>query len=204
MSYRVAFVSSLEQVTSTYREYIYSYSNTDNTASDWCSKMKTRLEVRYAEILAMKISCQIRRGKIGNGWHGIMKTCIMVTQEPEKWLISVVIFIKFLTILSSNSANINFYQLSLGSGNGLSPDWCQATTGAKADPFSIGTLGATLSEILIEIHAFSFKKMHLKMSGKWWSFCLGLNVLTQCFLSFQVHFSSIATYQITSYLCKKP
>ena len=23
----------------------------------------------------------------------------------------------------------------------------------------------------------SFKKMHLKMSGKWWPFCLGLNVL---------------------------
>ena len=31
---------------------------------------------------------------------------------------------------------------------------------------------------LIEIQTFSFKKMHLKMSsGKWRSFCLGLNVL---------------------------
>ena len=26
-------------------------------------------------------------------------------------------------------------------------------------------------------HAFSFKKMHLKRSAKWWPFCLGLNVL---------------------------
>ena len=35
-----------------------------------------------------------------------------------------------------------------------------------------------LSEILIAIHTSSFKKMHLKMSsGKWRSFCLGLNVL---------------------------
>ena len=32
--------------------------------------------------------------------------------------------------------------------------------------------------MLIEIHIFSFKKIHLKMSsGKWRPFCLGLNVL---------------------------
>ena len=42
----------------------------------------------------------------------------------------------------------------------------------------IGPLGTNLSEIVIEIHTFSFKKMHLKMSsGKWRPFCLGLNVL---------------------------
>ena len=41
----------------------------------------------------------------------------------------------------------------------------------------IGTLGTNFSEILIEIHIFSFKKMHLKTSSaKWWPFCLGLNV----------------------------
>ena len=40
-------------------------------------------------------------------------------------------------------------------------------------------LGTNLSEMLIEIHTFSFKKMHLKMSsGKWRPFCIGLNVLT--------------------------
>ena len=42
----------------------------------------------------------------------------------------------------------------------------------------IGTLGTNFSEILIKIHAFSLKKMHLKMSsGKWHPFRLGLNVL---------------------------
>ena len=34
-------------------------------------------------------------------------------------------------------------------------------------------------EILVRIHTFLFEKIHLKMSsGKWWPFCLGLNVLT--------------------------
>ena len=30
---------------------------------------------------------------------------------------------------------------------------------------------------MIKIRAFSFKKMHLKTSRKWWPFCLDLNVL---------------------------
>ena len=39
-------------------------------------------------------------------------------------------------------------------------------------------LGTNFSEISINFHTFSFKKMPLKMSSaKWWSFCLGLNVL---------------------------
>ena len=42
----------------------------------------------------------------------------------------------------------------------------------------IRTLGTNVSEILSEIHTFSFKKMHLKMSSaKWRQCCLGLNVL---------------------------
>ena len=40
-------------------------------------------------------------------------------------------------------------------------------------------LGTKFREILIEIYAFSFKKVHFKMlSGKWWPFCLCLNVLS--------------------------
>ena len=43
----------------------------------------------------------------------------------------------------------------------------------------IGPLGTYFGETLIEIHTFSFKKMHLKLSSaKWRPFCLGLNVLT--------------------------
>ena len=39
--------------------------------------------------------------------------------------------------------------------------------------------GTNCNEILIEIHTFSIKKMHLKRSSaKWWPFCLSLNVLS--------------------------
>ena len=42
----------------------------------------------------------------------------------------------------------------------------------------IRPLGTNFSEILIEIHTFSFKKMHLKLSSaKWHLFCLSLDVL---------------------------
>ena len=41
------------------------------------------------------------------------------------------------------------------------------------------TLGTNFSEILSEIRAFSYKKMHLNMSSaKWRLFCLGLNDCT--------------------------
>ena len=65
------------------------------------------------------------------------------------------------------------------SGNGLSPGWHQAIIWTNAGIFLIWTLGTNFSEILIEIHIFSFKKMHLKLSSaKWHPFCLGLTVLT--------------------------
>ena len=53
----------------------------------------------------------------------------------------------------------------LGSDNGLSPGRRQAIIWTNAEILLIGTLGTNLSEILSEIHAFSFKKMHLKMSS---------------------------------------
>ena len=51
----------------------------------------------------------------------------------------------------------------------------------------IGSSGTKFSEILVEIHAFVFTKMQLKMlSGKWRPFCLGLielNVMaSKCYL----------------------
>ena len=66
----------------------------------------------------------------------------------------------------------------IGSDNGLSPDRHQAIIWTNAGILLIGPLGTNFSEILIEIHAFSFKKVHLKMSsGKWRPFWLGLNVI---------------------------
>ena len=51
----------------------------------------------------------------------------------------------------------------IGSDNGLSPGRRQAIIWTNAGLFLIRTLGTDFSEILSEIHTFSFKKMHLKM-----------------------------------------
>ena len=65
----------------------------------------------------------------------------------------------------------------IGSDNGSSP-WHQAIIKTNAGKLLIGTLGTNFSEILSEIHTFSFKKICLKTSSaKWRPFCLGLNEL---------------------------
>ena len=65
-----------------------------------------------------------------------------------------------------------------GSDNGLSPGRRQAIIWTNAGILLIRPSGRNFSEILIEIHTFSFKKIHVKMSSaKRPSFCLGLNVL---------------------------
>ena len=67
----------------------------------------------------------------------------------------------------------------IGSDNGLSPGRRQAIIWTNAGMLLIGPLGTNFSEMLIEIHTFSFKEIQLKMSsGKWRPFCLGLNVLS--------------------------
>ena len=65
----------------------------------------------------------------------------------------------------------------IGSDNGLSPGQCQAIIWTNFQILLIRTLGKNFSEIFSEIHIFSFKNMHLKMSATWHQFCLGLNVL---------------------------
>ena len=65
----------------------------------------------------------------------------------------------------------------IGSDNGLSPGRRQAIIWTNAGILLIEPLGTNFSEMLLEIYTFSFTKMHLKMSGKWRPFCLGLNVL---------------------------
>ena len=66
------------------------------------------------------------------------------------------------------------------SDNGLSPGRRQAIIWTNAGILLIGLLATNFSEILIEIHSFSFKKMHLKMSSaKGRLFSLGLNELIE-------------------------
>ena len=67
----------------------------------------------------------------------------------------------------------------IGSDNGLSPGRRQAIIWTNAGILLIRTLGTNFSEILIQINAFSNKKMHIKMSsGKCRPLCLGLNELS--------------------------
>ena len=66
----------------------------------------------------------------------------------------------------------------IGSDNGLTPGWRHAIIWTNARILLIRTSGTNFSEILSKIHAFSLKKMHLKMaSSKWRPFRLGLSVL---------------------------
>ena len=66
----------------------------------------------------------------------------------------------------------------IGSDNGLSNGRHNAIIWTSAGILLTGPLERQLGEILIEIHTFSFKKIHLNISsGKWGQFCFGFNVL---------------------------
>ena len=66
----------------------------------------------------------------------------------------------------------------IGSENGLSHGRRQVIIWTNARILLIEPFGTNFSEILFEIHIFTFMKMHLKISsGKWRPFCLDLDVL---------------------------
>ena len=66
----------------------------------------------------------------------------------------------------------------IGSDNGFAPGRRQAIIWTNAGILLNGSLRTNSTEILIKIHTFSFKKMHLNMSSaKCQQFCLSLKVL---------------------------
>ena len=66
----------------------------------------------------------------------------------------------------------------IGSDNGLSPERRQTIIWTNVGILVIEPLGTNFSESVIEIHTFSLKKMHLKISSvKCRPFCLGFDVL---------------------------
>ena len=87
------------------------------------------------------------------------------------------------------------FEFEFGSDNGLSPGRRQAIIWTNAGILLIRTLGTNVGEVLNEIHTFSFKKMHLKMSSeKSRPFCLGFNVLTKLLLKFIARWPSEYNY----------
>ena len=118
--------------------------------------------------------------------------------EPKIWCFLCCYFepavenmVELLVTVLSHRGCVKHIRISklaiIGLDNVLSPDWRQAIIWTNAGILLIGPLGTNFSERLIEIHTFSFKKMHLKrLFGKWWPFCLVLNgvlTLSWCYLT---------------------
>ena len=115
---------------------------------------------------AWKLACSYVAHYIG---HTLLCACI-------EWDMSCVLWIWYALTQWGRVTHFCISKLiSIGSDNGLSPGRRQAIIWTNAGILVIGT---NFSEILIKIHTFWFKKMHLKMlSRKRQPFCLSLNVL---------------------------
>ena len=92
-------------------------------------------------------------------------------------------------------ANICVNKLTIiASDNGLSSGRRQAIIWTNDGILVIWPLGMNFSEILSEIHTFSFKKMHFKTSSaKWRPFCIDLNRLRHSCISTQGTIASRAS-----------
>ena len=110
-----------------------------------------------------KESWALIKEHVSNHYHVTLVTC----QDEIFWVADLLTHWGRVTQICLSKFTI------IGSDNGLSPIRRQAIIWTNA-----GILLTNFSEILIQIHTFSNKKMRLKMSsGKWRPFCLGLNVL---------------------------
>ena len=122
------------------------------------------------------------------------ESCSPMLSPPSAWMRSYIPFWWIVTshhwIISSMLQSISVLThwgrvthiyasdlTSIDSDNGLSSGRRQAIIRTNAGILLIWPLGITFSEILIEIHIFSFKKMRSKMSSaRRRPFCLGFNV----------------------------
>ena len=114
------------------------------------------------------------------------------------WLILRAVFISMVLTLGRRMTHICIGKLIItGSDNGLSPGRRGATIWINARILLIGPLRTHFSEILIEIQAFSMKKIRLKMSSaKCCPFRLGLNVFTRQDIWF-------LSYMIKDFICPR-
>ena len=106
-------------------------------------------EIDYCTII-----CQIGSQEIGIGsMHRIIVPALLDTWVNSHWGRVTHICLNEITFI--------------GSDNGLSPGGRQAIILTNVGMLLIGPLGTNFSQLLIEIHIFLFKRMHLKMlSGK--------------------------------------
>ena len=126
-------------------------------------------------------------------WLKLHKRLLLWLQKAIAWLIQVQIMDwcrKRTTSFQENALThwggvpqICVSKLNIiGSDNALSPNRCQTIIWTNAEILLIEPSVTNFSEISIELHIFSFGKMHFKMSsGKWRPFCLGLNAVSVVF-----------------------
>ena len=104
---------------------------------------------------------------------------ITVNLKKYAYILHLVVFCCSLTYWGRVSHICVSKLTIIESDNGLSPERRQAIIWTNAGILLIGPLGTNLNETSIEIHTYSFKKIHLKLSsGKWRPLFLGLNVFT--------------------------
>ena len=90
----------------------------------------------------------------------------------------------------------------ISSDNSLSPGSRQAIIWTNAEILFILPIGTNFIEILIEIHTYSFKEIHVKiLSAKWRPFCLSLNVLMSLYLTDDKSILHDSGHQQSHYLC---
>ena len=119
-------------------------------------------------------------------WYEIyidkLQTCDFLVR---KWNIKLSIFpgelMEFETIsFSTGKWNLNLKKIFVFRLKFHLPGRRQAIIWTNGGILLIGPSGTNFSEIIIKIHKFSFKKMHLKMlSGKGRPFCFGPKVLKE-------------------------
>ena len=144
-------------------ENIRHQENSPQSVGVWLGSAK---ETRTGEFPAQMAS-NAENDSIWWRHHGIIRCCVMsicFQQAVPHTIVHVSHkFLWYRASLRPSDAYIFVEDLTIiGSDSGLSPDRCQATIWIDAGILLIGPLGTKFSEILMEIHTFSFKKMHWK------------------------------------------
>ena len=96
-------------------------------------------------------------------WHHCDDVYMILMRFVLMWL-----YYQFLTHCDRTTHGCDGYLTIIDSDNGFSPGRRQAIIWTDAGILLIGPLGTNFGESLVEIHTFSFKQMHLKMSSRKW------------------------------------
>ena len=128
--------------------------------------------VKFVDIFLQKISSWLKCFHFEPVVLHLASCLSKVQMTSHHWLMTA-ITPKSLLLIGLNWWSPSISKLNvIGWDNGLSPGRRQAIMWTSAGILLIGPLETNVSEILIAIETFSFKKMCLKMSAKWCPFRL--------------------------------